>query len=98
MTPFELQFPDGSAGMPIERAHFLHAVHAERMRQSLKWGDASQDGFDRKFAAILGEEYGEVCRALLEDDVENLREEIVQVAAVCARAWERLESVRGGSR
>ena len=83
----------GSADVPDRRAAFLAAVCGERLRQIRKWGEASQDGFDQKFAAILMEEVGEVARALLEGDRENLREEIVQVAAVCARAFERLEGV-----
>lgn len=36
--------------------------------------------------AILAEEFGEVARAVCEGDKENLRTELVQVAAVCL-AW-----------
>jgi hypothetical protein len=34
----------------------------------------------------LGEEFGEVCRAVCEGDVANLREELIQLAACCV-AW-----------
>lgn len=36
--------------------------------------------------AILGEEVGEVARALLERDAQNLRDELVDVLQVCT-AW-----------
>ena len=60
----------------------------ERFNQIDKW--------DRKFLVwdstldrkntVLGEEVGEVANAILEDDVLNLRNELIQVAAVCV-AW-----------
>ena len=45
--------------------------------------------------AILGEEYGEVCRAVCEEDNDQLREELIQVAAV-AVAW--VQSLDDGRR
>lgn len=39
---------------------------------------------------VLGEEVGEIAQAILHDDTANLREELIQVAAVCV-AW--LESL-----
>lgn len=63
-------------------------VAMERGRQDTKWG--GRPGIDRRddatYAAVLGEEFGEVCKAWLERDMDNLREELVQVAAV-AVAW-----------
>jgi hypothetical protein len=41
---------------------------------------------DNEKAVVLGEEYGEVCRALLDDDASGLRRELAHVAAV-AVAW-----------
>jgi NTP pyrophosphatase (non-canonical NTP hydrolase) len=60
----------------------------ERDRQDAKWG--GQPGVDRvddhTYAAVLGEEHGECCKAWLERDLDGLRRELVQVAAV-AVAW-----------
>jgi NTP pyrophosphatase (non-canonical NTP hydrolase) len=60
----------------------------ERHRQDARWG--GRPGVDRigehTYAAVLGEEFGEVCREWLERDVVNLRAELIQVAAV-AIAW-----------
>lgn len=63
-------------------------VVAERTRQDAKWGGVP--GIDRldehTYAAVLGEEFGEVCKAWLERDLAALRTELVQTAAV-ALAW-----------
>jgi NTP pyrophosphatase (non-canonical NTP hydrolase) len=40
---------------------------------------------------VLNEEVGEVARAILESDNDNLREELIQVAAVCVAWVERLD-------
>ncbi len=70
------------------RREILRHVSAERDRQDGKWGGVP--GIDRRddhtYAAVLTEEAGEVCRAWLERNVEELREELIQVAAV-AVAW-----------
>lgn len=65
----------------------LGDVKEERYRQHEKWGE--QDHPDTSWALVLGEEYGEVRTAILHDifgGEGNLREELVQVAAV-AVAW-----------
>lgn len=73
---------------------FFDAVHNERQRQERLWGnDQSPDGdsgrvFREKFVAILGEEFGEVCKALLEGDEQHAVKEMVEVAAVCCRYFE----------
>lgn len=63
-------------------------VAAERARQDERWGEQNQDDF--VWGAILAEEVGEVNRAMLEardgNGGGNLREELLQVAAV-AVAW-----------
>ena len=66
----------------------LDAVFDERMRQIAKWGDQHHDnGF---WLAVLGEEFGEVARAMLKQkDGEqsiDIIEELTQCAAVCC-AW-----------
>ena len=77
------------------------AIIDERLRQeALKAAGkfeytCADDVFDTYKAVILGEEYGEVCRAICERHKDswkkdNLRDELTQVAAVCL-AW--LESL-----
>lgn len=80
------------------RARILRAVSEERDRQDAKWGGIP--GIERRddhtYAAVLGEEFGEVCRAWLERRTDELLDELVQVAAV-AIAWaEELDN--GGMR
>lgn len=59
----------------------------ERNRQDRKHGEGSMRRCaDNLRLAIVTEEVGEVARAIIEGDAENLREELVQVAA-CAVAW-----------
>ena len=60
-------------------------IKQERKRQDLKFGSQAGQS-DSKWAMIAGEEMGEIHRAILNLDKENLREEIVQLAAVCV-AW-----------
>lgn len=84
------RIPDSAA-----RETILMMVSAERDRQDVKWGGIP--GLERRdehtYAAVLGEEVGEACKAWLERDLESLREELVQVAAV-AVAW--LEEITNG--
>ena len=46
---------------------------------------------------ILGEEMGEVCEALGRADIENLKEELVQVAAVAVKWVEYLKELPHGT-
>lgn len=73
-------------------------ILTERERQDSKWGDVP--GIDRRndstYAAVLGEEFGEVCQAWLERDRRNLREELVQVAAVAVAWLEELDNTPEG--
>jgi hypothetical protein len=62
-------------------------IEAERLRQDKKWG--GQPGVDRvdtNYPAVLGEEFGEVCKDTLEGNIGGAATELVQVAAV-AVAW-----------
>lgn len=66
-------------------------IKAERWRQECKvqtgkipWDCADPSVDDDRKLAVLGEEFGEVARALIEGD--GLRAELIQVAAV-ALAW-----------
>lgn len=66
----------------------LAEVVAERERQDAKWGGIPgvHRRDDHTYAAVLGEEFGEVCKAWLERDGAALRTELIQTAAV-ALAW-----------
>lgn len=83
----------------MTREQALAAVSAERDRQQALWagahawghGDCSGDGVALAVkVAVLGEEFGEVARAVLERDTAALRTELVQVAAVAVAMLESL--------
>lgn len=79
----------------------LESVLTEREAQDAKWGEQNHDPFT--YLTILGEEYGEVCKAALEarfaplasDDefvaLTELRAEAVQTAAVALALVECLD-------
>lgn len=84
----------------MNRAEIFDAIHVERERQSERWsgdhewgaGDCSSNRVDLTTkAVVLGEEYGEVCRAILEQDNGQLATELVQLAAVCVAILEWIE-------
>lgn len=79
----------------MTQADIFVAIIDERNRQDRKHGEGSMRRCaDNIRLAILTEEVGEVARAIIEGDAENLREELVQVAA-CAVAWiEAIDSER----
>jgi hypothetical protein len=83
-------------GQSIGRDQIYEAIDAERFRQeTLKLEGKFKYTCAYKLVpecklAILAEEFGEVARAVCENDNANLCEELVQVAAVCV-AW--LESL-----
>ena len=79
----------------MNRSGVYALINAERARQSVKWGSAHAWGAGDCSspavepivkAAVLGEECGEVARAVLDYDPEQTLRELVQVAAV-AVAW-----------
>lgn len=83
----------------MERSSIIEAIMAERARQSELWshdhgwgtGDCSSHAVQQTTkCAVLTEECGEVCRAVLEKDDTACATELIQVAAV-AIAW--LESL-----
>jgi NTP pyrophosphatase (non-canonical NTP hydrolase) len=65
----------------------IEEIKQERQRQDGKWG--VQNHAPVFWAVILGEEYGEVCKAI--QDHTNYREELIQVAAVALAAIECLD-------
>ena len=58
----------------------LDDISLERIRQDSLWGVQNHNA--SFWMSILGEEIGESHTAILEMDLENLREELVQSAAV----------------
>lgn len=76
----------------MKREDIYQAIDNERARQDEKWGGRESstsilpgDDLHAK-VSVLGEEFGEVARAVLERDDQGLECELVQVAAVCV-AW-----------
>lgn len=77
----------------------LDVIVRERERQDKRWGEQNHDPF--LWMTILGEEYGEACKAALEsrfggghereNGPEEYREELIQVAAVAIAAIECLD-------
>lgn len=64
----------------------LTDIRIERLRQDAKWGSQRKLPHDTWYR-ILGEEFGEVAKALNEGDPdEHIYEELIQVAAV-ATNW-----------
>lgn len=79
----------------MTREQVFAAITAERARQAAKWagphfwgiGDCSSGDVDILVKlAVLTEECGEVSRAVLDAKPDDLRTELIQVAAV-ATAW-----------
>ena len=70
----------------METREILERIVKERERQNnlFKEQNHSKD----RWCVILGEEYGEVCKANLENDEGGYIEELVQTAAVCVAAIE----------
>jgi len=73
------------------RVRIFGDIGLERFKQDQKWGDQSEKG-DAVFCAILGEEFGEVCQAFLQEKpTHEIREELVQTAAVAVQWIEILD-------
>jgi len=68
------------------RPEMLDLITLELRRQREKWGTEFPDRTDDRWLTILIEEVGEAGHAILSGDEKNLREEIVQIAAVCV-SW-----------
>ena len=61
----------------------LANIIRERERQDDLWGKATErDYTPEKWLAVLVEEVGEVAKSIQDGSVENLKEELTQVAAV----------------
>lgn len=69
-----------------DRSLALSNVLLERQLQDNRWGVANHK--PDKWIVILQEEIGEACKALLEGQPENYRDEMIQAAAVALAAVE----------
>lgn len=67
----------------------IGGILSERLRQDHLHPDFPED----KRLAILMEEVGEVATAIQNGDIENLKEELIQVASVCVRWLEQITGV-----
>jgi NTP pyrophosphatase (non-canonical NTP hydrolase) len=87
----------------------MQSIQAERQRQISKWGDNSKTLSPLEYIPILGEEYGEVCRAVHDayfsarypehiqatpGDYILAKRELVQLAAVCVAMIECIENLQ----
>jgi len=80
---------------PIKIGPLLDVLH-ERKSQDLKWGRQEYSLY--KWSAILGEEYGEFCKAIFEMEhgedptmLADVREELIQIAAVAVAIVETID-------
>ena len=69
---------------------FQELVQVERERQAARWGEPYRH--PDAWVRILGEEFGEVCKAVQHGNVNNLIEELVQVAAVAQAFFEQIDA------
>ena len=67
----------------MTREKIFELINEEREWQAKKWGGWEKEGIELQ---VLVEEVGEVAMAMLKGDRGNLKDELVQVAAV-AVAW-----------
>ena len=72
---------------PISRDAF-EKVQDERLRQLKKWG-IQRHSFS-VWGNILSEENGEVSKAILENNVEELKDELIQTATVALNVYDIL--------
>ncbi len=71
------------------RKRIICNLERERVNQTIKWG--IQNHIPLKWMAILGEEVGEANQAVLENELNNYRNELIQVADVAIAAIESLD-------
>lgn len=72
----------------MKRDEIHNLIDLERTRQDRihpEWHG------DNHGLVVLAEEFGEVAKALYEGDTQNLKEELVQVCAVCVRWLENMK-------
>ena len=80
--------------MQVERflTPFITDLVQERKRQEELYGQINLMNSMDRYCTILGEEFGEVCKAAYEADPKNLEEELIHVAAVAFAMYQRLQA------
>ena len=78
------------------RSQIFLDISEERIRQLRKWGIQSH-GIN-SWLMILGEEFGEACKAgneayFRDNPLDSLRKELIQTAAVCVAIIEAIDGV-----
>ncbi len=66
----------------MNRDAVIKALNKERDQQDRKWGVQNRSDLD--WLARLGEEFGELCNALVEGDLKNAKVELIQTMATCS--------------
>ena len=72
----------------MDSKKIIKSIILERNRQDIKWGVQNHNIY--KWLAILSEEVGEVSKSALEGHLDDVKEELVQVAAVSVAIIESL--------
>lgn len=80
----------------MSRMKVFSVINRERFRQDRIWNRQGGDWPvpDGEKLAILGEEFGEVCKALAEKDSVQLEHELVHLCAVSCCWLEAIEAER----
>ena len=73
--------------------NLIKEILEERENQDQKWGEQNHHPY--KWLVILGEEFGEANKAILEKSLMEYRKEMIQVAAVSLAAIESLDRGKG---
>ena len=76
----------------MNKNDIIKLIMSERDKQDKKWGEQNHDIY--KWLAILGEEVGEVNKASLEENYNEIIDELIQIGAVTVAMIESLERNR----
>ena len=80
--------------MSIIQKNVIQDILKERERQDAEHGE-DRNLLPSEWLLILGEEFGEVCTGIANWDIDSIREEAVQVAAVAIAMVECIDRNRG---
>lgn len=67
-------------------------IRQERERQIEKWGDDIRT--PQTMLIVIGEEFGEACMAFNDNDSDNYRVELIQIAACCVKAIQSFDRAK----
>lgn len=92
-TAYEQLEKDNRKNTKMTRQEIFELVEKERHFQNKKWQrkDGEWNSPETRKLTVLAEEFGEVARAILEEGLHSLKEELIQVAAVTFAWLETLE-------